>query len=279
MVNEYKKVLKTAGPSTPVEVLGLGTVPSTGDVFYEVKDEKTAHKLIAKRKAKMREDLIKKGSALTLDALFSKIQDDKLKNLDIVLRADVQGSVEALKSSLERLSNEEVRVRVIASNTGAITESDITLAGLSNAIVIGFNVKPDAETTKIADKSGVDVRLYKVIYDAINDVEAAMKGMLKPIYKEELVGTAEVRNIFKVSSVGTIAGCYIKSGKVIRNAMIRVMRNDEEITKVKLDSLKREKDDAKEVKEGYECGIKLENFNDIQIGDMLECYELVEEKR
>ena len=250
-----------------------------GDVFYEVKDEKTAHKLIEKRKAQHRLDLIKKGSAVTLDDLFNKIQDGKLKNLDIVLRADVQGSAEAIKSSLEKLSNDEVRVRVIASNTGGITESDVMLAELSNAIIIGFNVRPDANVQAMADKKNVDMRLYRVIYDAIDDVEATMKGMLKPTYKEVIHGSAEVRHIFKVSSVGTIAGSYVKSGKIVRNGSVRVVRDLVVICEAKIESLKREKDDAREVAEGYECGIKLEKFNDIKEGDILECFEMVEEAR
>ena len=279
MTNDKGEKVKEAGPSTPVEILGLGLVPQTGDVFYEVTDEKTAHKLIAKRKAEHRLELIKRGSTVTLDDLFNKIQDGKLKNLDIVLRADVQGSVQALKSSLEKLSCDEVRVRVIASNTGGITESDVTLAGLSNAIIIGFNVRPDAAVVKAAEKSGVDIRLYSVIYDAIDDVEAAMKGMLKPTYKEVVDGTAEVRHIFKVSNVGTIAGSYVKSGKIVRAGSVRVIRDSVVVCTAKIESLKREKDDAKEVAEGYECGIKLEKFNDIKEGDILECFEMVEEAR
>jgi len=279
MTNDKGEKVKSAGPSTPVEILGLGTVPETGDVFYEVKDEKTAHKLIEKRKAQHRLDLIKKGSAVTLDDLFNKIQDGKLKNLDIVLRADVQGSAEAIKSSLEKLSNDEVRVRVIASNTGGITESDVMLAELSNAIIIGFNVRPDANVQAMADKKHVDMRLYRVIYDAIDDVEAAMKGMLKPTYKEVIHGTAEVRHIFKVSSVGTIAGSYVKSGKIVRSGSVRVVRDSIVVCEAKIESLKREKDDAREVAEGYECGIKLEKFNDIKEGDILECFEMVEEAR
>lgn len=279
MTNDKGEKVKEAGPSTPVEILGLGLVPETGDVFYEVTDEKTAHKLIARRKAEHRLDLIKRGSTVTLDDLYNKIQDGKLKNLDIVLRADVQGSVQALKSSLEKLSNDEVRVRVIASNTGGITESDVTLAGLSNAIIIGFNVRPDAAVQKSAEKDGVDIRLYSVIYDAIDDVEAAMKGMIKPTFKEVVTGTAEVRHIFKVTNVGTIAGSYVKSDKIVRHGSVRVIRDNVVIATAKIESLKREKDDVKEVAEGYECGIKLEKFNDIKEGDLLECFELVEEAK
>ena len=279
MKNDKGESVKVAGPSTPVEILGLGVVPETGDTFYEVKDERTAHKLIEKRKAQHRVDLIKQGATVTLDDLFNKMKDGEMKNLDIILRADVQGSAEALKDSLQKLSNEEVRVRVIASNTGGITESDVTLAIVSNAIIIGFNVKPDRDAAAQAEKAKVDLRLYSVIYDAINDVEAAMNGMLTPKYKEVVHGTAEVRHVFKVTNAGTIAGSYVKSGKIVRNTMARLMRNDELICEAKIESLKREKDDAREVAEGYECGIKLEKFNDIKEGDILECYEMVKEER
>ena len=279
MTNDRGEKVKKAGPSTPVEILGLGAVPDTGDTFYEVKDEKTAHKLIEKRKAQHRLDLIKKSSVVTLDDLFNKIKDGETTNLDIVIRADVKGSAEALKESLEKLSTEEVRVRVIASNTGNITESDITLAKVSNAIVIGFNVRADAAVQNIADKEKVDLRLYTVIYDAIEDVEAAMKGMLKPKFKEVALGKVEIRHIFKLTNAGTIAGSYVISGKVQRNAMARLIRNDAILCEVKIESLKREKDDVKEVAEGYECGIKLEKYNDIKEGDILECYEMVEEKK
>ena len=279
MTNDKGEKVKKAGPSTPVEILGLGSVPDTGDTFYEVKDEKTAHKLIEKRKAQHRLDLIKKGSAVTLDDLFNKIKDGQTTNLDVILRADVKGSAEALKESLEKLSTEEVRVRVIASNTGSITESDITLAKVSNAIVIGFNVKIDGTIQAIADKEKIDLRRYTVIYDAIEDVEAAMKGKLKPKFKEEALGKAEIRHVFKLTNAGIIAGSYILSGKVQRNAMVRLIRNDEVITTVKIESLKREKDDVKTVAEGYECGIKLEKFNDVKEGDILECFEMVEEKK
>jgi len=278
MTNDKGEKVKKAGPSTPVEILGLGSVPDTGETFYEVKDEKTAHKLIEKRKAQHRLDLIKKSSIVTLDDLFNKIKDGETTNLDIVLRADVKGSVEALKESLEKLSNEEIRVRVIASNTGSITESDITLAKLSNAIVIGFNVKVDGTVQNIADKEKVDLRLYKVIYDAIEDVEAAMKGMHKVKYIESPLGTAEVRHVFKITGAGVIAGSYVTKGTLVRNAMVRLSRGGEVLVETKLESLKREKDDVKEVAEGYECGVKLEKFSDVKEGDILSCYELIEEK-
>ena len=279
MKDDTGKKVKKAGPSTPVEIIGLSSVPSTGDIFYEVENEKVAKRLVESRKADNRRNLIKQGSKVTLDDLFGQIKEGELKDLNIIIKADVQGTLEALRNSLEKLSNEEVKVRIIHSATGGIKESDVTLASVSNAIIIGFNVRPEAIASVQAEKENVDLRLYRVIYDAINDVEAALKGMLTPTYKEVMLGTAEVRATFKISNVGTICGCYVKSGSVIRNKMARLVRDNVIITDVKLDSLKREKDDAKEVKEGYECGIRLEDFNDVKEGDMIECYEMVEEKR
>ncbi len=279
MTNDKGEKVKKAGPSTPVEILGLPSVPQTGDIFYEVKDEKTAHKLVEKRKAKARMDLIKKGSTVTLDDLFSQIKDGEIKELNVIIKADVQGSVEAIKDSLIKLSNDEVRVKVIHSAAGGITESDVTLAKVSNAIIIGFNVRPDSLAASLADKEKVDLRLYNVIYDAINDVETAMKGMLAPKYKEVLLGTAEVRKVFKASNIGTIAGSYITSGKLVRNALVRVVRDSVVVFDGKIESIKREKDDVKEVAEGYECGIKIEKYNDIKELDILECYEMQEEQR
>ena len=208
--------------------------------------------------------------------MMNKIADSNFKDYNVIVKADVQGSVEALKQSLEKLSNEEVRVKVIHSNVGGVTESDVTLARVSGAIIIGFNVRPDVIAKSIADKEGVDIKQYSVIYDAINDVEAAMKGMLDPVFKEVVIGTVEVRQTFKVSNVGTIAGCYVTNGKVSRNAGIRIIRDNVVIHDGKLISLKRFKDDAKEVKAGYECGIVLEKFNDLREGDMMEAYIMVE---
>jgi translation initiation factor IF-2 len=279
MKDDKGKKVKSAGPSTPVEIIGLGAVPQTGDVFYEVEDEKTAKQLVSKRKADVRRNLVKQGSKVTLEDLFGQIKEGQIKDLNLIVKADVQGTLEALKNSLEKISNEEVKVKVIHASTGGIKESDVTLASVSNAIIIGFNVRPESTAAAQAEKEKVDLRLYSVIYDAINDVESAMKGMLKPIYKEVVHGTAEVRATFKVSNVGTIAGCYIKSGSIIRNTMCRIIRESVVIAEAKIESVKREKDDAKEVKEGYECGIKLEKFNDINEGDIIECYEMVEEKR
>ncbi len=279
MVDDKGKRVKKAGPSTPVEILGLPSVPDTGEVFYEVENEKVAKQLVEKRKAQIRRGLIKEGSKVTLDDLFSQIKQGEIKDLNIIIKADVQGSVQALRDSLLKLSNDEVRVRIIHSAAGAISESDITLASVSNAIIIGFNVRPDSRITTMAEKEKVDLRLYRVIYDAIEDVEAALKGMLTPIYREQFHGTAEIRNIFKITGVGTVAGCYVKQGKVVRNGLIRVVRDGVVIAEDKIDSLKRMKDDAREVAEGYECGIKLEKFNDIKNTDILECFEMIEEER
>ena len=279
MTNDKGEKIKAAGPSTPVEILGLPAVPQTGDIFYEVKDEKTAHKLVEKRKAKARTELIKQGATVTLDDLFSQIKEGEMKDLNIILKADVQGSVEAIKDSLIKLSNDEVRVRIIHSAAGGINESDVTLAKVSGGIIIGFNVRPDSLAASLADKEKVDLRLYNVIYDAINDVEAAMKGMLAPKYKEVMLGTAEIRQVFKASNIGTIAGSYITSGKVIRNALVRVVRDSVVVYDGKIESIRREKDDVREVAEGYECGIKIEKFNDIKELDILECYEMQEEQR
>ena len=277
MKDDKGKKVKMAGPSTPVEILGLHEIPHTGDLFYEVENEKVAKQLVAKKKAESRQKLIKQGSKVTLDDLFGQIKEGKIKDLNIIIKADVQGSVEALKESLEKLSTDEVRVRVLHASTGAITESDINLASVSNAIIIGFNVRPGS-MAEIAEREDVDLRLYTVIYDAINDVEDALKGLAPKKYKEVMYGQAEVRKIFKITNVGIVAGCYVKSGKMVRNAMVRLVRDDIILLSIKIDSLKREKDDVKEVAEGYECGIKLENFSDIKEGDIFECYEMIEEK-
>ncbi len=272
MQNYKGKKVKTAGPSTPVEITGLTSVPESGDIFYEVKDERTAKHLIEKRKSEKREKEIAHNTVVTLDDLFNKIESENLKQLNLIVKADVQGSVEALKQSLEKLSNEEVIVKVIHSNVGGVTESDVTLAKVSGAIIIAFNVRPEVIAKTIADKEGVEIKQYSVIYDAINDVEAAMKGMLDPVYKEVVIGTAEIRQTFKVSNVGTIAGSYVLTGKVARNAGIRVIRDNIVIHDGKLVSLKRFKDDVKEVDKGYECGLQIDGFNDIKEGDQLEVY-------
>ena len=278
MQNDKGKKVKNAGPSMPVEITGLTSVPESGDIFYEVKDERTAKHLIEKRKYEKHQKEIGANTVVTLDDLFTKIATENLKQLNLIVKADVQGSVEALKQSLEKLSNDEVRVKVIHSNVGGVTESDVTLARVSGAIVIAFNVRPDVIAKSIADKEGVDIKQYSVIYDAINDVEAAMKGMLDPVYKEVVIGTAEIRQTFKVSNVGTIAGSYVLTGKVARNAGIRVIRDNIVIHDGKLVSLKRFKDDVKEVDKGYECGLQIDGFNDIKEGDQLEVYVMEQVK-
>ena len=272
MVNDKGKKVKTAGPSMPVSITGLTSVPESGDTFYEVKDEKTAKHLIEKRQYEKHQKEISTSTIVTLDDLFNKIESENLKQLNIIVKADVQGSVEALKQSLEKLSNNEVKVKVIHSNVGGVTESDVTLAKVSGAIIIAFNVRPEVIAKSIADKEGVEIKQYSVIYDAINDVEAAMKGMLDPVFKEVVIGTAEVRQTFKVSNVGAIAGAYVLTGKVARNAGIRVIRDNIVIYDGKLVSLKRFKDDVKEVDKGYECGLQIDGFNDIKEMDQLEVY-------
>ncbi|HQO43642.1 MAG TPA: translation initiation factor IF-2, partial [Bacillota bacterium] len=272
MIDDKGKRIKKAGPSTPVEIQGLDEVPDAGDIFIVVDDEKTAKTISEKRKEKQRLSQIQSKQTVSLEELFNQIQEGKVKELNIILKADVQGSVEAVRQSLARLSNEEVKVNTIHGGVGAITESDVMLASASNAIIIGFNVRPQPMAIALAEKEKVDIRLYRVIYNAIEDVEAAMKGMLEPEYKEVLLGHAEVRATFKASAVGTIAGCYVTDGKINRNNDIRVIRDGIVIHEGKLASLKRFKDDAKEVNAGYECGLNIEKFNDIKEGDIIESY-------
>ena len=279
MTNDKGHKVKKAGPSMPVEITGLTSVPEAGETFYEVKDEKTAKHLMETRKRKEREKALNATSRVTLDDLFSQIEKGNLKQLNLIVKADVQGSVEAVKQSLEKLSNDEVKVKVIHANVGAITESDVTLANVSNAIIIGFNVRPEAIAKDMAEKSEVEIKTYSVIYNAIEDVEAAMKGMLDPVFKEVIIGNAEVRQTFKISDVGTIAGCYVTNGKVARNAGVRVLRDNVVIHDGKLISLKRMKDDAKEVASGYECGIQIEDYNDIKEGDIIEAYIMEQVKQ
>ena len=279
MVNDKGKKVKSAGPSTPVEIMGLTEVPQAGDVFYEVKDEKMAKHLIERRKRQEREKSINAMQSVTLDNLFSQMEKGNLKQLNLIVKADVQGSVEALKQSLEKLSDDEVRVKVIHAAAGAVTESDVTLAKVSNAIIIAFNVRPVATAKQEADKDEVQIKQYSVIYNAIEDVEAAMKGMLDPKFEEELIGTAEVRQVFKISNVGTVAGCMVLSGKIERNAGVRVIRDDVVIHEGKLVSLKRFKDDVKEVAKDFECGIQIEKYNDLKESDIIEAFVMKEIKR
>ena len=279
MVDEKGKKVKKAGPSTPVEIMGLTEVPQAGDIFYEVKDEKTAKHLIEKRKRQERENAINSASKVTLDNLFSKMEEENLKILNLIIKADVQGSAEALKQSMEKLSNEEVKVKVIHSAPGAVTETDVTLAKVSNAIIIAFNVRPMPTAKAIAEKDGIEIKQYSIIYQAIDDVQSAMKGMLAPKYQEKVIGNAEIRQTFKISNVGTIGGAYVLDGKLERNAGVRILRDNVVIHEGKLASLKRFKDDAKEVSKGFECGIQIEKYNDIKEGDIIEAYILEEIKR
>ncbi len=276
MLNYKGESITSAGPSTPVEITGLTEVPQAGDTFNAVENEKLARELVQKRKFAAKEEQFSAYQKVTLDNLFSQIEEGEMKELAIVVKADVQGSVEAVKQSLEKLSNEEVRVKVIHGAVGGINKSDIMLANASNAIVIGFNVRPDSIAKNEAQEQSVELRLYRVIYDAIEDVQQAMKGMLTPKTREVMLGHAEVRQVYKISNVGTIAGCYVLEGKVTRSAQIRLVRDGIVIVEDQISSLKRFKDDVKEVAKGYECGIGLTRFNDIKEGDIFESF-IVEE--
>lgn len=276
MVNDKGERVKEAGPSVPVEITGLAEVPQGGDIFNAVSDEKLARELVEQRKAAQKEEQFKAQTKVTLDNLFDQMKLGEVKELQIIVKADVQGSVEAVKQSLEKLSNDEVRVNVIHGGVGAINESDVMLAEASNAIIVGFNVRPDSVAAANAESAGVDMRLYRIIYDCIEEIEAAMKGMLAPKTREVVLGTAECRNVIKIKSVGTISGSYVKSGKIVRNAGVRVIRDGIVIAEDTIASLQRFKDAVKEVNEGYECGIGLERFNDIKEGDMFEAYTIEE---
>ena len=276
MVNDRGERVKSAGPSDPVEVIGFNDVPEAGEIISAVDDEKLSRQVAEERKDKLRAAMVKSQQKTTLDDLFSQISAGQIKDLNLIIKADVQGSVEAVRQSLEKLSNEEVRVRCIHGAVGAINESDVLLASTANAIIIGFNVRPDNNARDMAEREKIDVRMYRVIYQAIEDVENAMKGMLAPKYKEVLLGHATVRQPFKVSGVGTIAGSYVTDGKIARNAQIRLLRDNIVIHEGKIDSLKRFKDDAKEVNTGYECGIGIENYNDIKENDVIECFIMEE---
>ena len=279
MFDDKGKKVKKAGPSVPVEILGLDSVPEGGETFYAVEDERMAKQVIEARKQKIKEERLTSSNVVTLDDFFNKVQEGQIKDLNIVIKADVQGSVEAVKQSLEKLSNEEVRINVIHSGVGAVRESDVMLAYASNAIIVGFNVRPDAGALNSAEDKGVDIRLYRVIYTAIEEIEAAMKGMLDPTYKEEVTGHAEIRQTFKVSGVGTIAGCYVTDGTITRNTQVRIVRDGIVVHEGELASLKRFKDDVKEVNTGYECGLSIEKFNDIKEGDVVEGFKMVEVER
>ncbi len=279
MTNDDGKKIESAGPSVPVEIIGLAEVPGAGDIFDAVDDEKMARELVEQRKDKEKEERNKLFHKVTLDNLFDSIQQGEMKELNIIVKADVQGSVEAVRSSLEKLTNEEVRVRVIHGAVGAINESDVMLAAASGAIIVGFNVRPDRTATDSAAQQGVDMRMYRVIYDAIEEMEQAMKGMLEPKFKEVVLGHAEVRQVFKITGAGAVAGCYVQDGKIQRNAEVRVVRDGIVFHEGHLNTLKRFKDDVKEVATSYECGMSIENYNDIKEGDIIECFVMEEVKR
>lgn len=276
MTNDKGKLIDKAGPSTPVEITGLAEVPMSGDVFNAVADEKLARELVEQRKHQAKEEVFKQYQKVTLDNLFNQISEGEMKELPIIVKADVQGSVEAVKQSLEKLSNEEVRVKVIHGAVGAVSESDVMLANASNAIIVGFNVRPDPVAKESAERDGVDIRLYRIIYDAIEEISTAMKGMLAPKFREVETARVEVRQVYKITNVGIVAGSYVLSGKVGRNNEIRVVRDGIVIAEDKMSSLKRFKDDMKEVAEGYECGITLEKFSDIKEGDIFEAFYMEE---
>ena len=279
MTDDKGRKIKTAGPSVPVEIIGLSEVPNAGDIFYAVDDERMARELVEQRKQTEKDEANKSmARKVSLEDLFDQIQQGEIKELPIIVKADVKGTAEAVKASLEKLTNEEVRVRVIHTGVGAINESDILLASASNAIVVGFNVRPDAGARDSAAASGTDIRTYRIIYDCIEEMEAAMKGLLAPKFREEVLGHAEIRQTFKVSKIGTIAGCHVTDGKITRNASVRIVRDGIVVFEGALASLKRFKDDAKEVASGYECGLSIENFNDIKEGDVVEAYEMVQVK-
>ncbi|MCY6356638.1 translation initiation factor IF-2 [Clostridium sp. ZS2-4] len=278
MFDDKGKKINSAGPSIPVEILGLSEVPDAGDRFNVVKDEKTARNMAENRKQKLREQRMQSTNRVSLEDLYSQIQEGKVKELGVIVRADVQGSVEAVKQSLEKLSTDEVKVRVIHGAVGAISETDVTLAAASNALIIGFNVRPSNNASVLAEKEGVNIRTYRIIYDALDDIKSAMVGMLEPVYKEVILGTAEVRLTYKISNIGTVAGCYVLNGKIVRNSGVRIIRDGIVIFESELSSLKRFKDDVKEVASGYECGITIEKFNDIKEGDLIEAYTMEEIK-
>jgi len=279
MTNDKGRTVKTAGPSVPVEITGLAEVPAPGDEFNAVTDERMARELVEQRKQAAKDAAANAMQKVTLDNLFAKMQEGEMKELPLIVKADVQGSAEALKASLEKISNEEVRVRVIHTGVGAINESDILLASTAGAIIVGFNVRPDSGAQASAQRTAVDMRFYRVIYDAIDEIEAAMKGMLAPKYEEAIIGHAEVRMTYKVSAIGTIAGCMVKDGKVTRDAQVRVLRDNIVIHEGEVGSLQRFKDAAKEVTSGYECGMSILKFNDIKEGDIFECFVMQEVKR
>ncbi|MBQ8535797.1 MAG: translation initiation factor IF-2, partial [Clostridia bacterium] len=276
MINDRGERVTTAGPATPVEVAGFNEVPSAGDEMMAVGDDHLSRQVAQERKDKLKAARVAASAKVSLDNLFSQIDQGKIVNLNVIIKADVQGRVEAVKQALEKLSNDEVKVRVLHSAAGAITKDDVNLANAFNAIIIGFNIRPDASAREAAEREHIDIRLYRVIYQAIEDMEKAMKGLLAPEYKEVLLGHAEVRNVFKITGAGTIAGSYVQDGKMQRNAQVRLLRDNVVVFEGKLSSLKRFKDDAKEVASGYECGMSLDGYNDIKEGDIIECFIMEE---
>ena len=276
MVDDKGRKIKSAGPSVPVEITGLADVPNSGDIFDAVTDERLARELVEQRKAEAKEEQFKSVQKVTLDNLFDSLKDGEMKELNVIVKADVQGSAEAVKQSLEKLSNEEVRVRVIHSGVGAPSESDVMLANASGAIIVGFNVRPDPVAISLAERDGVEMRMYRIIYDCIEEIQAAIKGMLAPKFREVEQGRAEVRNVITISSVGKIAGCYVLDGKITRNSKVRVVRDGIVLAVDDIASLRRFKDDVKEVASNYECGIGLTKFSDIKEGDIFEAYTVEE---
>ena len=279
MTNHKGGTIRKAGPATAVEITGLTEVPQAGDEFHAVKEDRMARDIAEQRRIKLREEVMQTNSSITLEQLFSQIQIGEIKELNLIIKADVMGSVGALTQSLEKLHTENVKVKILHSGVGTVTESDIMLASTSHAIIIGFNIRPDTNITALADREKVEIRTYRVIYEIINDIEAALKGMLDPIFREVVIGKAEIRNTFKVPNAGMVAGAYILEGKVQRNLDIRLVRDGIVIHEGKISSLKRFKDDVKEVDKGYECGLGIENFNDIKEGDIIEAFKMEEIER
>ncbi len=278
MVNDKGKRIKSAGPSTPVEITGLNEVPQAGDIFIAFAEERKAKAISEKRSTKARQDELNVTSKVTLEDLFKQIQEGEIKELNVIIKADVQGSVEALQDSLEKIDIEGVRIRIIHKGVGAITETDVTLASASNAIIIGFNIRPEPQAKASAEREKVDIRLHQIIYKVLEEIDAAMKGMLEPSYQEVILGSAEVRQIFKASNIGIIAGCFVIEGKITRNSKARLIRNSKVIFESNIESLKRFKEDIKEVNKGYECGITIERYTDFKEGDIIETYKMEEVK-
>jgi translation initiation factor IF-2 len=279
MLDEAGNDIKEAGPSIPVEILGLSDVPSAGEEVIVLNDERKAREIANFRAGKFRDVKLAKQQAAKLENMFNQMEEGEVQTLNLIIKSDVQGSYEALATSLQKLSTAEVKVKIIHTGVGAISESDVNLASASNAVLIGFSVRADAGSRKLIDNLGVDVRYYNIIYEAVDEVKAALGGMLKPEQKESMIGTVEIREVFKISKVGSIAGCYVTDGMIKRNSKVRVSRDNVIIYTGELDSLKRFKDDVKEVKNNFECGLSLKNYNDIEVGDILEVYEVVEVAR